>query len=1083
MPRNTLWFPPGVAGRRFLTSAGCINDVFRGAAVAETDRLLPLSHVFHRNHISTRSFEIVAKDDSSRKDELTQLLLRSAFVEAAVSAIESARAAECPLSLLVVDIDHFKLVNDTYGHLQGDNILTEVAELLQANLRTYDIAARYGGDEFVALLPNTTQEGAVEVAERTCAAARGHIFRLRDRVGAVPITLSMGVAVFPQHGDDLESLFAAADRALYQVKRQGRDGVAVASSSGLEQSPLPLSIDRFVGRENELRTLVHLLEDSTSGQPRVVAISGEAGVGKTTLLRQLRPEVRLRGGMMVAGRCNAAEIQPPYAPWVDIISYISRLDREDERDWVELSQLVPGLKSPEREGRGGTKYALLAEMAEYLRRASQRRPLLLVLEDMQWADSASWDTLEYLIPQLESERILICLTLRAEEVRGEALERRRRLSRNPFFNEITLSRLSREELKRWMEAAFHRQDVGREMLAFLYRHTEGNPLFVVQVLRTLLDEGYIWYSGDKWDWKPVSELRLPLAVSDLIHRRLTRLSPQAQAVLTTVAVMGREFDVDLALAAGAGSEDELLDAIDEGVAAAVLQPSSERGGDRYVWTHGKMAEVLRDSINTRRRRKIHETIAQAMARLTPDAHDEIATHYDRGGETLKAYRHALLAAENASAVHAHQEATELLRVAERNSTEPSQLAEVRARLARIAEVSGRYDEAEELCDLAIEWYVGQNERHRALPLRRMRERLRAILGQPARLTLESCLGLEREAADLGDKQERVSILTMMSQAYERLGDRKAAERIAWDCVSMAEGVGDGSLLADSLNRLAITLEQDQPEQSAEIYRRALHIYHSLRDSRGEARCHNNLGIALSLRGDHEQARREFAAAISLSRTTGNEDMWGLASLNLGVCALKAGEFESARELFGESLAHFAGVRNSERQLYALYNLAHLDRARRDYESAAELYDVALSTAQRLQQSDVEIGAIAGGGLSRLELGNEAAARQALATAAEKLKNRPDWFQGREVVEALSIRLSTLDGNLDEALDRFDNSLTLSSASDVYSAAWLTAECAEVLFEHDPTHIRSSVLRYAERVKGLGYTEMSRRYEVLLSRTA
>jgi tetratricopeptide (TPR) repeat protein len=211
-------------------------------------------------------------------------------------------------------------------------------------------------------------------------------------------------------------------------------------------------------------------------------------------------------------------------------------------------------------------------------------------------------------------------------------------------------------------------------------------------------------------------------------------------------------------------------------------------------------------------------------------------------------------------------------------------------------------------------------------------------------------------------------------------------------------------------------------------------------------------------------------------------MWGLATLNLGVCSLKSGDFENARELFGESLAHFAGIRNTERQLYALYNLAHLDRARGDYESAAELYDVALSSAQRLQQSDVEIGALAGAGLCRLVLGDERAARLALAAAGEKLQGRPDWFQGREIAEALAIRLAEGDGRVDEAFDHFENSLTLAGAADVYSAAWLTAECAEVLYRHDPIHIRSSVLRYAERVRGLGYAEMSRRYETILSKT-
>src|SRR5688500_20252211 len=117
---------------------------------------------------------------SNRLDELTRLPLRSAFIEATGAAIEASREDGKHVSLLVVDVDHFKLVNDTYGHLQGDDVLVEVAEILRRNLRGYDVAARYAGDEFVALLPNTPVEGAMEVAERICAAMRGHAFKLRE---------------------------------------------------------------------------------------------------------------------------------------------------------------------------------------------------------------------------------------------------------------------------------------------------------------------------------------------------------------------------------------------------------------------------------------------------------------------------------------------------------------------------------------------------------------------------------------------------------------------------------------------------------------------------------------------------------------------------------------------------------------------------------------------------------------------------------------------------------------------------------------------------------------------------------------
>ena len=318
--------------------------------------------------------------------------------------MESARAEGRAVSLIVMDVDHFKLVNDTYGHLQGDDVLVAVAELIRKNLRGSDVAARYAGDEFVALLPDTPAEGAREVADRICAGIRGHTFFLRDRPGNVVVTSSMGVASFPEHGGDYDTIFAAADRALYQVKRQGRDGVAVASNSDEEPTHLPLSIERFVGRVEELRGMVKLLEAASEGQPKVVAISGEAGVGKTTLLKQLEPEVRLRAGSLVTGRAHEADVQAPYAPWAEVISAIRRLDIVPKHPWRELPRLVPALgdDAPFEDASGGSKYMLLEEIAEFIRLAARERPLAIILDDMQWADSASWDTLEYLVPQLES---------------------------------------------------------------------------------------------------------------------------------------------------------------------------------------------------------------------------------------------------------------------------------------------------------------------------------------------------------------------------------------------------------------------------------------------------------------------------------------------------------------------------------------------------------------------------------------------------------------------------------------------------------------------------------------------------------
>jgi len=147
------------------------------------------------------------------------------FDESLHREVARAQRLDAPLSLLVLDVDHFKQVNDTYGHQTGDAVLREVAHALVANTKNFDVAARYGGDEFVVLLPGCSRDDAMRVAQRV----RGEI---AHQVGEAPVTISAGVATVPDNAVDAERLMAAADAALYDAKRTGRDRVAASGRSG-----------------------------------------------------------------------------------------------------------------------------------------------------------------------------------------------------------------------------------------------------------------------------------------------------------------------------------------------------------------------------------------------------------------------------------------------------------------------------------------------------------------------------------------------------------------------------------------------------------------------------------------------------------------------------------------------------------------------------------------------------------------------------------------------------------------------------------------------------------------------------------
>jgi len=987
------------------------------------------------------------------------------FAAAAESALAE-RGAQRACTLLAVEIDA-----GAGADTQAGAIREQVVELVRRNLRATDVVSNVAGEVSV-LLPGTPPDEGRELAQRLCAAIRNHTFATGGDRLHQGVTASIGVAAAPQHGTSFAQLAQVARAASVAVRDQGGDGAAMAGDRPTRR----LEIGRFVGRTEELTTVRRLLDEATTGSPRAVSVMGEAGLGRVALLLQLEPEVRMRGGSLVVAHGRESGVRTPYGVWAEALRALQRLPDAPTKTWRELMHLHPDLRGSGEE-RAGSKFRLLEEISDYVRLASRSRPIVLVLDEMQWADAASWDALEHLLTSVERERLLVCLTMRDDPGQTEIIERRTALGRIDYYHEIRLSRLTRDEVKRWLEAAMQRQEIAREPLAYLYRHTEGNPLFMVQLVGCMYEEGCIRHNGERWEWSPVSELRLPDGLDEIIRRRVGRLSSTAQDVLSTAAIIGRGFDVAVLLGATGLPEEAVRAAIDDGMASGVLVPGFDRGGTGYSFTHPRVVAALVEALPVERVRRANEAVARAL-QDRPGTATATALHFDSAGCAPDAYQAGLEAASYAESVYSYEAAGDFLQIAARNAMSPGELAEVRVRLAHMAEILGRFDEVEELCDLAIEWFFGQGDRLRALTLRRMRERARRELGQPARVTLEALRALDEEAGELGSDRERIEILTMESQTYARLGDPRQAEHLAEECLAMAERLGDPALLAAALNRLGITIRNESPKRSREYHERALALFQRLGDVRGQARCHNNLGIVAQLEMRPDFGRDSLTMAMTLARAAGMPDLTATAALNLGVNLQRAGEYERARELYGDALASFAAVKNSELQLYALYNLANLDREIGDFESSAELYEATASLAQRIGQSDVEIGAMAGEGLCLLSLGRLDAVHVHSAEIEQRMASTQGWFQGRELVETLRVRAAAAEGRTEDAMAAFERALNEAEDFDIYSVAWLTAACAEQLMPHYPDQILARVQKYAGQVATLGFSDLLRKYQAI-----
>ncbi|HEU4720019.1 MAG TPA: HD domain-containing phosphohydrolase [Gemmatimonadaceae bacterium] len=1019
----------------------------------------------------------------SEEDDLTGVLVRRAFVNVTSAVLAERRRTNATVSLLVIDVDQFKSVNDNFGHLTGDDALRLVAGLIREHLRPGQYVGRYAGDEFVALLPGLGGDAAFALADKMRATAGAMAIPLREAPGqSMHVTLSIGVATAPLHGESFETLFTAADRALFDAKRDGRDKVVLAGAA--TEGPPELNFTRFVGRGAEMRSLVASLDQSVQGSPQLYVVIGEAGVGKSTLLRQLLPEARLRGAVMVTGRSLETESRAPYRAWVEVIQALLDQGIGPARSWPMLERLVPSLQGeagrtppPPLDATQG--FVLTQEIVAFLRGASNLRPIALVLEDMHWADSASWDVLEHVLAQLTTERVLIALTVRSEEATfGAVRERRQRLSRDERTRERRLERLTADEVREWLHGSLHRAELGDDLLDFVLRRTEGNPFLVTQLMRALAEENAFTHNGRTWVWTLPSVLQLPAGMSDLVGRRLNRLPPEALRILVTAAAIGRTFPIGLLADAASVSVDAVLDAVDAGLAASVLEPARELDDDSYQFAHVLLVDAVLTSVSPARQRLTHERVADLLATRTPDAVDRIASLYARSGNSAKAYAWCSRAATRALELHALDVATDFLKLALSHASTDEERFAVHHDLAVAAELSGRWADVERSCDAMLAMPSVLETPERALPLQQRRAQARLRMGQGVREMESECRELLAAAERLGAPAAIVRTRSLLVQTLQRLGRMDEAIEIAEEAQRLAQQSGDEALIAEAMHRLAHTVLGVRPRDAIELMLQLIALARRRADPLMEARGFLALGVARMRTRDDLAGVEAFRTALKLAMESQALEIAAAASMNLGVIELRRGDFTAAHHAFHEALRLYTTLRNNSNRLAALYNLANLEGERGDMDAATSLYRETATLAEQLGADDIAIGAHAGFGLAALRLTDVSGARTALAAAHRILGTREEWwFQGRERLESLLIRLAIQDGAGTLALARFRAAVERLEAMDVYSAAWLVGDCGAEVAAGE-SEVWSIVDRFGEHSMVRQFAPLAARFTAL-----
>jgi DNA-binding SARP family transcriptional activator/predicted ATPase len=465
----------------------------------------------------------------------------------------------------------------------------------------------------------------------------------------------------------------AMTKQLYQDilrQRPSPPTTSIESPEAVLASPVPEAVRRsddapprelpLVGREAEMNRLRESMDDAWTGHGRVVAVIGEAGVGKTRLLAEFAAEAVARGGRVFLGRCYEAEQMLPFASWVDALR-AGRLSAEQEvlqtlgPLWrTELTRLLPELgRSGQAPAQGPVDYRQLFEsVAQLVRHLAVRQPVLLILEDLHWGDEMSLRLLSFIGRRLGKWPIVVAGTAREEDLAGAPILRRtlEDLAGDQALVELRLLPLSKDEtltFVRNLAGAEGTDAVTTGLAEQVWIVSEGNPFAAVETVRTLSQGARAGSSA---------KLAVPKRVRDLIGRHLDALTERGRDLTTVAAVIGREFEFPLLRSAAGLDESAAAESLEELVRRRVLH----NVGERFDFTHDRIREVAYDRILRERQRVLHARIAQSMevlyaGRLAEHV-ERLAHHAARGALAEKAVVYLGQAGAKAFANSAHTEA-------------------------------------------------------------------------------------------------------------------------------------------------------------------------------------------------------------------------------------------------------------------------------------------------------------------------------------------------------------------------------------------------------------------------------------------
>jgi DNA-binding CsgD family transcriptional regulator/tetratricopeptide (TPR) repeat protein len=660
----------------------------------------------------------------------------------------------------------------------------------------------------------------------------------------------------------------------------------------MQQLPGPLRLpppSPFVGRSAELAALRVLVPREAGERGRLALLGGEAGSGKSRLVRELAHEVAGVGVLVLYGACDAV-VHTPYRPFAEALDQLVRgTDPDALRADLggaggELARLLPdldtrvsGLPAPVAADPDTERHRLHTAVTDLLAGAGRRQPLLLVLEDCHWADTPTLVLLRHLARASSEARVLVLATFRdtEAEIPGALADVLADLRRSDEVVRLHLGGLSEDDVGEFVRrAAGGEIDPAEPGLSRALRDlTEGNAFLLCELWRALVEtDAFAIEQGTLRLTRPLQEIATPQSVREVVRQRLSRLDPASRDLLELAAVAGPEFELDV-LRRAAPVELERIDALEPAMRSGVIE-ELPFPALAYRFTHELVRRALYDRLSILRRAELHLRIAQALEAVDQPQHGrvlaDLAHHFAAAapiGGGARAVRYNLLAAQAASASLAYDEATERLRTAlELGIEDERRRAEILLDLGTALFRAGRSLDSlqafRQAAEIARDLGEGELLARAAIGFETSCWRP-GLTDEGAReLLQEASAALAREDSTL-----RVGLLASLARALEFEGDSDQAALARADAIAMARRIDDRPGLATVLVGIYWARATTSLAEALEMLGEARDLAEEMGDVEGQAEATQWRVSALMALGEIVPAREELAIALDMAKST------------------------------------------------------------------------------------------------------------------------------------------------------------------------------------------------------------------------